>query len=838
VQLWQVINNTYIEKGILFRREKSTRNIKNLKQKIIATAIVAVMLLSISALTPTASAADYPTWLFLTVQPDPIGIGQAANVVYWLDKAPPTASGPRGDRWQGWTLEITDPDGAKKTMKLAESDAAGSGIIKFVPDKLGNYTFKMYFPGQNITQGSAINWYKPSESATVQLTVQEDQIQPIPYIPLPTDYWSRPINAANHGWNQLGGNWLAGGSAGPHGPRCYDSNGNFNPYGTAPNSPHVMWTKEIAFGGIVGEATGDTNYFPGETYDRKFQPPIIMQGRLYYNQRLGVAGWQGLYCVDLQTGEEIWFKNATTATFGQLLDWQTPNVHGIIPHLWAVSGSTYKMYDAFTGDWILDVQNVPSGTMVYGPNGEILIYTLTGATNRLTLWNSSKALEATMSGDWYYRPVGPVNGTKGYEWNVTVPDMPGSQSILKIKDGVLYARATYADAAPGTTKVGDVAYDISTDNIKKDENNAYPTSINNMWGPVNRTFEGTLLNGFVDSDILPIFVKEQMVWYGFNVRTGAQAWGPTEPYENAWGVYQPYADWQSANGMLYAAGYDGMIHAYNITTGVNVWNWYADLSGLETVYGHYVFKDSAMSICDGKIYAVTNEHSPSSPLYRGSKMYCIDAVTGQGLWNISFWGLFPVIADGYAVSLNYYDGRVYCFGLGQSETTVTAAPKVSTLGNSVLIEGKVTDKAAGANGAAAVSDESMAAWMEYLYMQQPKPTNATGVEVRLDVLDANGNYRTIGTATTDLSGAFSYAWQPDIPGKYTIYATYVGSKSYGSSSAETALQVDDAATPPPTPIADTTTPMTDTYVLAVGVAIIIAIAIVGFVMVSMLKKRP
>jgi hypothetical protein len=111
-----------------------------------------------------------------------------------------------------------------------------------------------------------------------------------------------------------------------------------------------------------------------------------------------------------------------------------------------------------------------------------------------------------MSGDWYYRPVGPVNGTKGYEWNVTVPDMPGSQSILKIKDGVLYARATYADAAPGTTKVGDVAYDISTDNIKKDENNAYPTSINNMWGPVHRTFEGTLLNGFVDSDILPIFV--------------------------------------------------------------------------------------------------------------------------------------------------------------------------------------------------------------------------------------------------------------------------------------------------------------------------------------------
>ena len=112
-------------------------------------------------------------------------------------------------------------------------------------------------------------------------------------------------------------------------------------------------------------------------------------------------------------------------------------------------------------------------------------------------------------------------------------------------------------------------------------------------------------------------------------------------------------------------------------------------------------------------------------------MYCIDAVTGQGLWNVSFWGLFPVIADGYAVSFNYYDGLVYCFGKGESETTITTAPKVSTLGSSVLIEGKVIDKTASANGAAAVSDTSMANWMEYLYMQQPQPTNATGVTVNI-----------------------------------------------------------------------------------------------------------
>jgi hypothetical protein len=219
-------------------------------------------------------------------------------------------------------------------------------------------------------------------------------------------------------------------------------------------------------------------------------------------------------------------------------------------------------------------------------------------------------------------------------------------------------------------------------------------------------------------------------------------------------------------------------------------------------------------------------------------MYCIDAVTGESLWDISFWGLFPVLADGYAVSFNYYDGLVYCFGKGESETTLTTSPKVSTLGSSVLIEGKVIDKTASAEGAAAVSEDSMASWMEYIYMQQPKPTNATGVKVSLDVIDGNGNFRNIGEVTTDLTGAYSYAWQPDIPGKYTIIASYSGSSSYGSSLAETAIQVDDAPPPSTTPIAEKIQPMTDTYVLAVGAAIIIAIAVVGGVIVSMIRKRP
>jgi hypothetical protein len=133
----------------------------------------------------------------------------------------------------------------------------------------------------------------------------------------------------------------------------------------------------------------------------------------------------------------------------------------------------------------------------------------------------------------------------------------------------------------------------------------------------------------------------------------------------------------------------------------------------------------------------------------------------------------------------------------------------------------------------AVSDESVSAWMEYVYMQQPYPTSATGVTVTLDVLDANGNYRSIGTATTDTSGTFSYMWKPDIPGKYTLIATFQGSESYYASYAQTAFGVTEAptATPTPTPL---TLPPTETYFAVSTIAIIIAIAIAA---VLILRKK-
>ena len=122
-------------------------------------------------------------------------------------------------------------------------------------------------------------------------------------------------------------------------------------------------------------------------------------------------------------------------------------------------------------------------------------------------------------------------------------------------------------------------------------------------------------------------------------------------------------------------------------------------------------------------------------------------------------------------------------------------------------------------------------------MQKPKPTNATGVPVVLSVVDANGNYRDIGTTTTDLDGFYSFTWTPDIEGKYTVYASFAGSESYWPSHAVTAFAVDPAAsTPAPTQPAQPS--MADQYFIPATAGLFIFVAIIGVVIILMLRKRP
>jgi hypothetical protein len=174
---------------------------------------------------------------------------------------------------------------------------------------------------------------------------------------------------------------------------------------------------------------------------------------------------------------------------------------------------------------------------------------------------------------------------------------------------------------------------------------------------------------------------------------------------------------------------------------------------------------------------------------------------------------------------------------------VSAPDVAAPLGTPVVIRGTATDIAPGTqqteqaarfpHGVPAVSDESMSSWMEYVYMQKPRPTDVTGITIQLYVLDSNNNYRQIGETTSDANGAFTYTWTPNIEGDYTVIASFAGSESFYPTQAESSFTVTSAA-PTQAPYPEVSVPSTEMYFVASTIAIIIAIA---FATVILMRKR-
>ena len=88
---------------------------------------------------------------------------------------------------------------------------------------------------------------KPQRS---NVTVQQQPLTQTFY-PLPTAYWTRPIEGENIYWYTVASNWL-GPSSGQLGTYNVGGFNNYQNSGTAPTSGHIMWTMPIEFGGVVG----------------------------------------------------------------------------------------------------------------------------------------------------------------------------------------------------------------------------------------------------------------------------------------------------------------------------------------------------------------------------------------------------------------------------------------------------------------------------------------------------------------------------------------------------------------------------------------------------------
>jgi outer membrane protein assembly factor BamB len=875
--------------------------------KSIAATIALILMFAMPVLlveTQSVQAFTYATYCYVSAYPSPVGVGQTLNVVMWISEYPPfliTPDGARvigGDTWKGMQLIITHPDGTTETMGPYNSDTMGSHHLTYSPTTAGTYKFQMTYPGQTYPASQGGDTYKGSESAIWTVTVQEEPVATLGEGVLPSGYWQHPINAENRAWASFAGNWLMPGY--DFYSRAFDGGSAFNPYTTAPNTAHIVWTKPIMSGGLIGSPYGSDTYYQGSSYEIKMTPPVIMNGKLYYS-----TGWNpsrgsvppGFTCVDIRTGETLYtadidglpINNAMTLVgdsssdaqygvrypglaFGQTLMFNSVNQFGGFTYLWALGGSganmTLDMYDAFTGQHWLRFVNVTSGLWTIEAatpaetGGAVLDYVYDPIHGWIALWNSTRAIlrstptalgtvgtvpnvDLYTAGAWYWRPPYDANldWNYGIEWNTTIPIVPLPPAIGGIArsasflggsqpfEGVLIASVSYPPEASSTTgwpTIEFIGYDATTGAFLWAQNHT-DLGLQSRGGHITPFGNG----------VFCMWCAETQQWYGYSIRTGAKVWGPTAPDESCWGYYN--SNDMAAYGILYGSGIDGIVHAYNISTGELLWEWSTGTSGFETPYPNYPLYGGTL-VADGKLYLNEGTHGNGAGLWKGNTMSCVDANTGDLIWRIAGWfdGATIAVADGYLIGHNYYDNQIYSFGKGQTAVTVSAPETVQTLGTDVLIKGTVTDQSPGqtclgipAAGTPAISDESMSAWMEYLYMQKPMPTNATGVTVTLDVIDSNGNYRNIGTVTSDQNGMYSLVWKPDIPGQYTIIATFAGSESYFSSYAETFMDVSEAQpTPTPTPL---TLPPYETYTIAATIAIIIAVAIVGILL---LRKRP
>jgi hypothetical protein len=353
---------------------------KNFFKNLIAILLISsITTTAIFAALPFATAHtpawEIPTYAYIDASPNPVGIGQQISLVFWIDAIPPTAAGSAGDRWINLKVEVTEPNGATTTLGPFISDPVGGSYASYTPDQVGNYTFKFIFAGQVATgsTGTGINGtmtsaflndkYLPS-SATTTLTVQQESLSTPKLNPLPEEYWNRPIEGQNNEWYTIASNYLST-------PQIV---GRVQNDGTAPNSAHIMWTKPLSNGGVVGGTNTGSNgmtYYEGTAYEQKFTNSIIMNGKLYYDlPRSDVGTGSGYVCVDLRTGEQLYWQNMTMPSFGQLYDYESFNQHGVIAsgYLWSTSGTTWNAYDPTNGNWLFTLTDVPTGTAAYGPS--------------------------------------------------------------------------------------------------------------------------------------------------------------------------------------------------------------------------------------------------------------------------------------------------------------------------------------------------------------------------------------------------------------------------------------------------------------------------------------
>jgi hypothetical protein len=833
------------------------------------------------------------THAYIGATPNPVGVGQETLLhIGIMEQLSVTQQ-----KWEGLTVTV-EHNGETITLNNNghgfSTDSTGGTGYSFIPDEVGEYILQTHFPQQETTSNKKASIYPvgtimaASDSPKLTLVVQEDPIPIYQEHPLPTEYWTRPIDSQLRSWSSVSGSQLEVAS---YGASLVSGNE------AAPDTAHILWKQQLELGGLAGGDLGGAGTYTGDAYEGKFSGSLIIEGILIY-QKFDTVGlganispdnW--FVAVDMHTGKTLWEKqlneygNSSLArvypAFGFIYNWDSFNAHGTHPYLicttsapglMSSAGSTWHAFDPLTARWEWTWTNCPTGTRNRGPHGEIIIYTVSLSAKTVTMWNSSAVIDAywgttpnspvwgswrpqgkiiDAQGDTATTPATPL-GKNGIQWQaaITGGDLAGTVAAYKIDDRIVGYDwvAVSSSMFSGTLGVSEISVwgiDISAGNEGK-------VLFDEAWNAPTSWTEGDIQVSMsavsIENGLMAFWAKELRHHVGFSTDNGKYMWGPTES--------QNYLDYLGhhtgiAYGKYFSQGMSGILYCYDALNGSLLWTYKAPDHYNQVLWSNQ-WHIRPLFFAGGKIYMGTSEHSPVDPLPRGSPLVAVDCETGEevfradGLFRQTEWGGRAVIGDSIIATMDTYDLQVYGIGKGPSATTVEAPDSAQAFGAQVLVKGMVTDVSPGTeeyastarfpNGVPAVSDANMSEWMLYVYKQFERPADIVGVDVTISVLDPNGNVYSVGTATSDATGFYSCAFVPEVPGTYTVVASFDGSGAYYGSSAETALTVEEApeATPPPT---EPPASVADMYLLPSTIGIIVAVVVVGLLLFMMIRKR-
>jgi len=817
----------------------------NLKNKTKITTILIVLMFTISSFIvaiPFAHARTQTTYPFLGVVPNPVGVNQYILLHVGIFQQLSSVK----QSWRDLSITIEKPDGSVDTIENINTDSTGGTGRTYLPTVAGTYYLQAHFPEQVIEEdvneapGLEIgDVMLASESEVVELIVQDEAIPYYPGHNMPKEYWTRPIDAQLREWADMTGNWLAASSS----RQCVVP-GNSE----APETAHIIWTKVLAQGGIAGttefsdlpatdQLGPEWSFSHGDAYEGKWSNRIIIDGVLIYNHRSNDIPYYWT-AVDVRTGEELWKKEIMVNDRAETIDgawnlrWGGYNHHAIYAYFYVASGRDYYFFDPLTGEWEWTLENMPSGTTVFNDDGWWYQVNLNYNTGEGYVWSMVDFIEpfdldSPAAGSW--QPAGSFYGARHATLDAAEIDDDTGELTHDAQRGYVTEFTFDPDDCLGGSravratgfedKVFGLRYgwdSIDTWAISLEPGHEGATLFSKSWAGPSWWEEGAVQFEFNEVSLkdgaAAFWVHDTLQYYCFSTDTGDFMWGPTEGE-----YYMNYYGWTELgerpplmyDGKLYSTGAGGVIYCYDLADGEILWE-----REVQDPYQEYLFANNwwqfFLWIVDDKLYSAHMEHSTIEPMPRGAPFVCLDAQTGdivwesEGLFRSTRWGGRGIIGDSVFVNFDTYDNRLYAVAKGASAVTLET-PQDATTNIAVTVKGTVMDVspgiAADANlqirfpdGVPAVSDASMSDWMLYVWKNFERPSDAVGVSVRLEAVGPDMSFETIGSTTSDAYGNFGLGWCPSKAGTYMIIATFEGSAGYYGATATTYVTVNDPAT--------------------------------------------